>query len=237
MIRSFSYSILCLIRFFGLLSVSAVALPTYSLCDSKGNPLDHKLVDILSMKDGVFIEAGAYNGVDQSNTKLLEECFNWTGILVEPSPRHYDYIVKHRPHSKVFSCALGSFEQDNTYIKGDFDGYSPMNSIGGVRLKQKATTKVLVRSLQSILDETGISHVNFFSLDTEGYEFHILNGIDFNRTTFDYLLIETYPHEHKQIVDFLAQKGYELVGGFSNYNKKDNPGWDGQHNDFLFKRR
>ena len=212
-------------------------LPTYSLCDSKHVPLDHQLVEILSMNNGVFIEAGAYNGVHQSNTKLLEDCFGWTGILIEPSAPLYDHIIQNRPNSKVFCCALGSFKQNNTYIKGDFDGYSPMNSVQGKRLNRKPRNRVLVRSLQSILDEVKITHVNFFSLDTEGYEYNILQGIDFNRTTFDYLLIETYPHEHDKIVQFLDERGYDLVRCLSNYNKQDIPNWDGTHNDYLFKRR
>ena len=222
---------------FSCLEVFASGLPTYSLCDVKGVPLDHKLVELLSMRDGIFVEVGAYDGVNQSNTKLLEDYFNWSGILIEPSAILYEHIVKHRPNSKVFQCALGSFEQNNTYVQGDFDGYSPMNSVGGKRLNRKANTTVLMRSLQSILDEVEISHINFFSLDTEGYEYNILQGIDFSRTSFDFLLVETYPHEHQQIVDFLSDKGYDLIGGFSNYNKKDISGWAGKHNDFLFKKR
>jgi hypothetical protein len=96
--------------------------------------------------------------------------------------------------------------------------------------------KVKIRSLQSILDECGISHINLFSLDTEGYELNILKGIDFSRTTFDYLLIEIYTHQYDEIVSFLLQKGFELVTCLSNYNKVSNPGWDGAHNDYLFKR-
>jgi len=133
-----------------------------------------------------------------------------------------------------FQCALGSFEEDHTYKFGDFDG-NLMSSFTN-RLDRPQNKKVLIRSLQSILDECNITHINFFSLDTEGYELNILKGIDFSRTTIDYMLIEVYTHQYNQIVSFLSEQGYILVSCLSNYNKQSNPGWDGTHNDYLFKK-
>lgn len=212
------------------------ALPTYSAIDCKGYPLDYKLVQIMSKRDGFFIEVGAYDGIFSSNTKLLEDHFGWRGILIEPTPAFFETLVINRPCSKVFPCALGSFEQDNTFINGDFDQPHPMASIAGARLGRESNQRVLVRSLQSILDEMQVSHVDFFSLDTEGYELNILRGIDFSKVTFDYILIEIYLVEYQAIIDLLSTNGYGLVGCLSNYNHQDNPGWDGTHNDYLFKR-
>jgi hypothetical protein len=112
-----------------------------------------------------------------------------------------------------------------------------MASVDGTRLQRRAKKKVLIRSLQSILDEVEIKHVNFFSLDTEGYELTILKGIDFSRTIFDYLLVEIYKDQYNEIVAFLSERGYEMIDSFSNYNHYTNPRWDGTHNDYLFIRK
>lgn len=209
---------------------------TYSLVDCLGMPLDHKLLEKINLRNGVFIEVGANDGVTQSNTKLLEEYYGWTGILVEPSPCVFSKLCDNRPTAHCFQCALGAFEQENTYVYGDFDG-DLMSSIDGKRRQNAAEHKVLMRSLQSILDEVGYSHINLFSLDTEGHELAILNGIDFSKTIFDYLLIEIYNRDYEEIINFLSSKGYDMVERFSNYNLVNNPNWDGTHNDYLFQRK
>lgn len=48
------------------------------------NGLDEKLAPYLNFKGGIFIEAGANNGIRQSNTYYLEAVRGWKGILVEP---------------------------------------------------------------------------------------------------------------------------------------------------------
>jgi FkbM family methyltransferase len=212
------------------------AQPTYSLADNRGVPLDHKLVERMRFNNGVFIEVGAHDGIEQSNTKLLEEAYGWTGILIEPSNNLFTKLCGNRPQSKCFQCALGDFSQDNTWIVGDFDG-DLMSSVGGNRLRRNPAQKVLVRSLQSNLDEMELRHINFFSLDTEGYELNILKGIDFTKTTFDCILVEIYLADLQEIISFLSSKGYLMTENFTNYNKASNPKWDGTHNDYLFMRQ
>ena len=209
---------------------------SYSLPDCYGRPIDQRLVEKMNITNGIFIEVGANDGITQSNTKLLEEQYGWTGILIEPSDVLFERLKKNRPTARYFQCALGTFEQNNTFLYGDFDGHL-MASINGDRLNSPNGLKqVLTRSLQSILDELGITHINFFSLDTEGYEQNILKGIDFKKTTFDYLLIEIYRAQYQEIVQFLASHGYTLLENFSNYSHALNPVWDGTHNDYLFAR-
>lgn len=178
---------------------------------------------------------GGLDGVMQSNTCLLEKALSWRGILIEPSPNGAELCRRNRS-SSVHQCALVDFDYTLPTIRGDFNGH-PMSSVGGVRLGRPANVEVPARTLQSILDEEGQSVIDFFSLDVEGYELDVLKGIDFTRTIFKYLLIEIYIKDLNEISMFLSEKGYQLIGCITNYNPVDNPGWDGTHNDFLFKHR
>jgi hypothetical protein len=49
------------------------------------------------------------------------------------------------------------------------------------------------------------------------------------------MLIEIYDNQYDEIYNFLINNNYSLISNFSNYNKTNNPNWDGTHNDYLFK--
>src|SRR3989338_9834369 len=82
------------------------ASQSYGLPNKNGIPLDVKFFDKVKIRNGIFIEVGAYDGIIQSNTKLLEEFYGWTGVLVEPSPVLWNDLRNNRPCSKCYSCAL-----------------------------------------------------------------------------------------------------------------------------------
>ena len=56
--------------------------------------------------DGFFVEIGASDGIELSNTYLLETNFNWKGICVEPIPNRYKLLCQNRPNSVCFDNAV-----------------------------------------------------------------------------------------------------------------------------------
>ncbi|MCW3032500.1 MAG: methyltransferase FkbM [Solirubrobacterales bacterium] len=207
---------------------------SFSARDAKGIPIDLRLGHLLDWRGGFFVEAGANDGLFQSNTALLERSFEWDGVLVEPSTTACEQARRNRT-APVYNCALVAADFGAATVTGDFDGY-PMGSVGGARLGRQGAYTVPARTLQSILDERGVSHVDFLSLDAEGYELQILQGVDFTQTTFSFMLIELYPENQAPAVAYLGEAGYQLVANYSGYNRSDNPQWDGTHNDYLFAR-
>jgi hypothetical protein len=57
-------------------------------------------------KNGFFIEIGASDGIQLSNTHLLETQYNWKGICCEPIPFHYEKLVVNRPNSICINEAV-----------------------------------------------------------------------------------------------------------------------------------
>ena len=39
----------------------------------------------------------------------------------------------------------------------------------------------------------------------------------------------------EKVFEYLNGFKYQLICNLSNYNKKDNPKWNGEHNDYLFE--
>lgn len=207
----------------------------YSHVDCKGVFLQNKLDKLFNHKEnGFFIELGANNGLFQSNTAFLEFERNWNGILIEPSVKGYKECITNRPNSICVNCACVSDDFKDEFIYGDFEDGHAMASINGVRTNSNALCQVKAITLGHILDQYNITKIDFLSLDTEGYELEILKGLNLDKYTPKYMLIEIYDKDFNDIYNFLISKNYKLYSNFTNYNKQDNPGWDGSHNDYLF---
>jgi FkbM family methyltransferase len=207
----------------------------YSLPDSKGIPLDKKL-DILfnHKKNGFYIELGAFDGITQSNTYFFELNRSWKGLLIEPSKVSFDLCCKNRPNNIIVNCCCVSNTYNDTKINGDFNS-TLMSSVNGKRLNSNVSVEVKAMTLEKILDENNIDiEIDFLSLDTEGYEIDVLQGLNLEKYRPKYLLIEIYINEFNNILNYLESKNYFLHSNFSNYNHVDSPIWDGTHNDFLF---
>jgi FkbM family methyltransferase len=197
--------------------------------------LNDKIFQLLNFNDGFYIECGANDGVKQSNTLRLENEKNWNGILIEPSINAFEACKLNRGNLNIFeNCLLSSFENENKEIDGDFDG-SLMSSINGERLTRNSNYKVLSKTLTTILKSNNINKVDFFSLDVEGHEYEVLNGLDFDYCSPTWIVIEIYTKDLEKIMDFMGEKNYKLIENLTNFNHKDNPHWDGTHNDYLFK--
>ena len=81
--------------------------------------------------------------------------------------------------------------------------------------------KAKVETMNSILIKSKAPRViDFLSLDTEGAEFEVLNGIDYNKFNFRYIIVETYQFD--KLKKFLTDKKYKFVKKFN-------------FNDYLFK--
>lgn len=210
---------------------------TYSVTDNNNYPIDIKLLNIFDKKEnGFFIELGANDGIKYSNTALLEFNFNWTGILIEPSEDAYLKCIKNRPNSIVLKTACVSNDFNCDVIAGDFDG-SMMSSVSGVRRKSSELCYVSATTLTNILDiyKKQDIIIDFLSLDVEGYEFEVLSGLNLKKYSPNYILIEINNNDFDIINKLLNKNKYILIESVTNYNKTDNPMWDGTHNDFLFK--
>ena len=170
--------------------------------------LDQKLYGLFGKDNGVFIEAGAADGLSKSNTLLLERKHDWRGILVEPVPNNYRKCKKYRRNSAVFNCILCSFENDGkikTIIEGNLlsivdepdneefyrDVKTQIGNISDNDLYSGQKHEIIGRPLSDIIDAEGLSEIDVFSLDVEGHEMEVLRGTDFEKHYIKAILVET----------------------------------------------
>jgi FkbM family methyltransferase len=210
---------------------------SYSSCNNNKEYFDKLLDKLFNQKEcGFYIELGGNDGLTQSNTAFFEFYRNWKGILIEPSLKGYNLCVENRPNSICVNKGCVSNNYTGNTAKGNFGNNSLMASIDGKRQKgfDNSSIEIQVSTLEKILDEVNVKNIDLLTLDVEGYELEVLQGLNFNKYRPTYLLIEIYINQANDIHNYLTENNYKLICNFSNYNKQDNPGWDGTHNDYLF---
>lgn len=186
----------------------------------------------LNYSDGVFIEVGGYDGLLQSNTAHAEFYKNWTGLLVEPT-NIFNQMVNNRPKSICENYVLVSNINEKDYI--DIYDFGPMSVIDGVydyndifkntipnRIPPNKKPKdfsynVKAIKLSELLSKHKFTTIDFMSLDTEGSELDILKGMDIEKYSPKYILIENSSkcfdskNENKEGYNFLKKYGYDII--------------------------
>lgn len=115
---------------------------------------------------GIFVEVGASDGLENSNTYELEQ-LGWTGLLVEPDERSFQKLKSNRPNAILEQCAVSSIEHDQGvfFLNGE-----PTWSGLTQNLSPAGTAIVKLRRLDTLLSQHKIDHVDVLSIDTEGTE-------------------------------------------------------------------
>ena len=193
--------------------------------------LDTLMLEYINYNNGFFIEAGANDGLSQSNTALYEFDYGWNGLLIEPNFKKYIDCKKNRTNSIVENYALVSSNYTKKTIRGDFDSQDYVNSLMAMvidngdykddlllsckneKAKNNKIVEVPTITIDELLTENKISKIDFFSLDVEGYEISVLNGMDFSNVRPKYFLIETAnrPEYQKIIRQYMKDKNYLFV--------------------------
>lgn len=166
---------------------------------------------------GFFVEVGVGDGKSNSNTYLLEKEFNYKGVLVEPNLNFLDSLLENRGVS-IVNCAAGATDGQSVILFGTDDGeYSYIaNKFEGQGKRRKSISNqpVLTKTLNSILEETQAPKViDFLSIDVEGYELEVLQGIDFDEWKFKVVCVEHNYNQMKrsEILKIFTSNGYKNV--------------------------
>jgi FkbM family methyltransferase len=183
------------------------------------NLQDLKILQLLSnKKNGYYVEFGADDGVQNSNSYFLNKIFGWSGLLAEPNPQRFKELKRNRQNDYV-SNALIWREKDvelEFTIAGQLSTISDFGESDFIKDERKSVStkkmKFLTTDLESVLNNANApKHIDFLSIDTEGSEFDILEKFNFDKYIFKVICVEhNNNEENKNKLDSLfIRNGYK----------------------------
>lgn len=162
------------------------------------------------IRDGVFVEVGANDPEDGSQTLRLES-IGWRGLLVEPLSEHAADLRRLRK-AHVEEVACGPRSRHDTIMEFKVAGVASTlaDEFINYRMVEEESRPVRVVTLDSLLEKYGIERIDFLSLDVEGYELEVLDGLSLERYRPAFILIEDRVRDLARH-DYLTARGYKVV--------------------------
>lgn len=174
---------------------------------------------------GVFVEFGALNGIDHSNTYAFEHYMGWKGLMFEIDPNVYVDLERNRPSADIIIGAVcPSGESNITVLLSVYGGFSgSIKQYEETRRNTKRNeTVVKCYNLADELRKRGMMRVDYLTMDTEGSEVDLV--LDFPWDDFDVRMVQIEQlNEGKytgqvgkkdKIIQHMLSHGYELYNVF-----------------------
>jgi FkbM family methyltransferase len=173
------------------------------------------------IKDGLFIDIGASHPFEYSNTYALY-AKGWSGINVEPIPAKCSKFKFFRPRDINLNIGVGANQGQLKFYEMSPSVYSTFNSTVANSLvseRRAILAKVYemnIMTLTELYKTYGKGRkVHVLSIDTEGYEMEVLQGINWDILQPQIVLIESKTASQEygadEILELLGSKGYKVL--------------------------
>lgn len=164
---------------------------------------------------GTFVELGALDGRLFSNTVMLEKCFGWSGLLIEPNVINFNGLNRSgRSARRVHSGVCGTPGIIQMTVAGGAMAADQERMMGRLRRMHAGapTARVPCAPLSALMRDAGLeSGATLLTLDVEGAEAMVLGTVD--PALFQVVVVEiaTFSKARDALVhDLLTKAGHVL---------------------------
>jgi len=175
---------------------------------------------------GVFLDIGSSHWEHVNTTYYLERHLGWSGIAVDARDEFAKGYAEHRPRTRFFSFivtdhsgSLDSFYRTGVGIHGDLsstvEDHIELFPIDVNTVKVELPTI----TLNDLLDQNGVTHIDFLSMDIEQGEPAALAGFEIARFQPRLVCIEATKTVRKSIALYFAEHNYERIPKYLEYDR------------------
>jgi len=178
-------------------------------------------------RDGFFVEFGATNGIDLSNTLILERDFQWRGILAEPA-RGWHSALKSNRRATIDTRLVWSTSGERLEFKEtDARELSTLSTFVGRDFNRSGRSSGVTYSVETVslngllAEHCAPEQIDYLSIDTEGSECAILEAFDLLKYNVSIVTVEHNfcEPDRQRIYSRLARSGFvRILESFSKFD-------------------
>jgi FkbM family methyltransferase len=173
------------------------------------NDEEKTIGDLFGGHIGKFIDIGAFDGVQFSNTRALAEK-GWGGVLVEPSPSSFPALEKAYAGNLLVTTVNAALSSDIGGVKFYDNGcISTTSKKFRDEYPNEKFEEITVPTITwgALFGRFGLDF-DFVNIDTEGTNLDVLKLFPFNRVKPRCICIEHERVRVKEILDVFKMNGY-----------------------------
>jgi len=216
------------VKYPDVLIIKPLSIGTYYSQEGQDLYLSALLFD--SARDspgGYVVDVGCNHPERFSNSFFFEKFFDCKTIAIDPIEEYGALWKSIRPNATFIATALGNesctvtlnIPEGNAVYDDMFSTVGAVNAkAGAIEYSQRNVPCV---ALSSLLDEHQVDEVLLVSIDVEGFELSVLEGIDYEHVLIKCFVIENNTHEllgSDDIRCFLKSKGYIYISRIGYYD-------------------
>jgi len=173
-------------------------------------------------KKGFYLDVGAHHPTRFSNTKLFYD-LGWGGINIEPNEGIKNLFDKTRPRDKTLEIGLGKrcgYQKFFLYNESALNSLNNRNSeLSDTPYSSTGSKEIETSRMEVILNDfhgESLPEPNFLDIDVEGLEMEVLEGNNWDKFKFNYILIEQKIKslelvKNSAVFMFLKKLGYKAI--------------------------
>jgi FkbM family methyltransferase len=170
---------------------------------------------------GFYVDVGAHDPFRFSNTyKFYRE--GWTGLNIDANPDKQERFKVFRPKDKFIIAGVSNEKSLMEFYRFDEGALNTFD----IRRKQlliedgwklKDVINVHVRTLNEILVEAEVSKIDFITVDVEGFDLKVLQGIDLYQFKPEIIAVEGLDNTEKNAInEYLIKYDYKKIASTVN---------------------
>jgi len=197
------------------------AVGTYYSQDGQDLYLSALLFDHIKVgREALIVDVGCNHPFKYSNSYFFERHMGCRTIAIDPIAEYGELWKELRPTATFVASALGKMKGTVTLnvpeVNAEYDDMFSTITDGNPKVQGVGWVKRTVpcATLSSVLEASGVNDILLLSIDVEGAELEVLEGIDFERFSIKCLIIENNTgnmYGTDSIRKMLQARGYVFV--------------------------